>query len=144
MLVPGEWLECDDGIVRPVMRGEVLRADGGWEPDIFLLDTGADRTVLCGATSVAVAVPAIDAGRLGGIGGETGAISMQTQVRLTKDDGEPIVLRGEYAALTDPAALDMSILGRDVTGLFAVIVDRPGNYVALLSQRHAYQVSATT
>ena len=144
MLVPGEWLECDDGLVRPVMRGEVLRADGGWEPDIFLLDTGADRTVLCGATAVADAVPTSDAGRLGGIGGVTGAVSMQTQVRLTKDDGKPILLRGEYVALTDPVALDMSVLGRDVTGLFAVIVDCPGNYVALVSQHHTYQISATT
>ena len=144
MLVPGEWLECDDGIVRPVMRGEVLRADGGWEPDIFLLDTGADRTVLCGAISAALAVPTSDAGRLGGIGGVTGAVSMQTQVRLTKGDGRPIILRGEYAALTDPAALDMSVLGRDVTGLFAVVVDCPGNYVALVSQRHTYHITATT
>jgi hypothetical protein len=34
--------------------------------------------------------------------------------------------------------LDMNVLGRDIAGLFAVIVDRPGNVVCLLGQRHRY------
>ena len=49
MLIAGEWLICDDGIVRPVVRGEVETADGDWEPVLFLVDTGADRTVLSAA-----------------------------------------------------------------------------------------------
>jgi hypothetical protein len=31
--------------------------------------------------------------------------------------------------------------GRDITGLFAVIVDRPGDAVCLLGQRHRYAVT---
>jgi hypothetical protein len=34
----------------------------------------------------------------------------------------------------------MSVLGRDITGLFAVIVDQPGNVVCLLRQRHRYMI----
>ncbi len=30
MQINGEWLLCDDGIERPVMRGEVLSGDGFW------------------------------------------------------------------------------------------------------------------
>ena len=45
MQINGEWLICDDGIVRPVVRGEILAANGSWVPVPFLLDTGADRTV---------------------------------------------------------------------------------------------------
>ena len=35
---------------------------------------------------------------------------------------------------------DLSVLGRDITDLFAVIIDRPGNVVCLLSQRHRYTI----
>ena len=36
----------DDGIVRPVMRGEILASDGTWHRTEFLVDTGADRTLI--------------------------------------------------------------------------------------------------
>jgi len=47
---------------------------------------------------------------------------------------------GQYAAVTTPEALDMNVLGRDITGRFAVIVDPPGNIVCLLGQRHQYSI----
>jgi hypothetical protein len=37
-------------------------------------------------------------------------------------------------------ALDVSVLGRDLTSLFAVIVDRPHRVVCLLGQRHRYTI----
>ena len=46
MLFRGEWLLCDDGIVRPIIRGEILGSDGSWCAAEFVVDTGADRTVL--------------------------------------------------------------------------------------------------
>ena len=42
----GEWLQCDDGIIRPVIRAEILTGDGGWRVFELLIDTGADRTVI--------------------------------------------------------------------------------------------------
>jgi hypothetical protein len=36
----------------------------------------------------------------------------------------------------------MSVLGRDVLGLFAVIVDRPDNTVCRVGQRHRYVLVA--
>src|SRR5574341_1610362 len=45
MLISGVWHSCDDGIVRPVIRAEVLSGNGSWVKTLFLLDTGADRTV---------------------------------------------------------------------------------------------------
>ena len=39
----GEWLQCDDGIVRPVIRAELLTADDAWRAVELLVDTGADR-----------------------------------------------------------------------------------------------------
>jgi hypothetical protein len=49
MRFDGVWRECDDGVVRPVIRGEVRAADGAWAPVPFLLDVGADRTVFSAA-----------------------------------------------------------------------------------------------
>jgi hypothetical protein len=46
MRIYGEWLLCDDSVLRPVIRGEILESDGTWHPVAdFLVDTGADRTV---------------------------------------------------------------------------------------------------
>jgi hypothetical protein len=50
------------------------------------------------------------------------------------------MFRGQYAAITAVEALDMSVLGRDVTNLFAVIVDWPQRLVCLLGQRHQYTI----
>ncbi len=46
MRINGEWLSCEDQETRPVIRGEVLRANGSWRRLELLIDTGADRTVL--------------------------------------------------------------------------------------------------
>jgi hypothetical protein len=32
------------------------------------------------------------------------------------------------------------VLGRDITGLFAVIVDRPGDVVCFIGQQHHYVI----
>jgi len=45
MQLNGLWLLCADGVVRPVIRGEALAGDGAWIQTLFLIDTGADRTV---------------------------------------------------------------------------------------------------
>ena len=49
MRFDGVWRICDDGVVRPVIRGELRAADGAWTPVPFLLDVGADRTVFSAA-----------------------------------------------------------------------------------------------
>ena len=54
MRIDGEWLLCDDGIVRPVIRGEILAGDGTWQRAEFLVDTGADRTVFSAAVLAAL------------------------------------------------------------------------------------------
>jgi len=43
-------------------------------------------------------------------------------------------------AVTAVDALDINVLGRDITGLFSVIVDQPGDVVCLLGQRHRYTI----
>ena len=141
MRIEGEWYLCDDGIERPVIRGQTLASDGSWARTLFLLDTGADCTVLNAAIHAALRRPLmVTHQRLGGLGGGTDSVVVETQIRLTRDGGGSVVFRGHYAAVTDLEALDMSVLGRDITGFFAVIVDRPGNVVCLVGQRHQYAI----
>ena len=52
MVIEGEWYPCDDGVMRPVVRGEVVTRAGKRVLTLFLVDTGADRTVLDGDTFV--------------------------------------------------------------------------------------------
>lgn len=141
MRIDGEWLLCDDGVVRPVIRGEILAGDGTWKPAEFLVDTGADRTVFSAPVMASLGFPSVmTRGRLGGVGDVVDSIIVETQVRLTRELAGKVVLRGQYAAVTAVEALDISVLGRDIAGLFAVVVDRPGNLVCLLGQRHRYTI----
>ncbi len=50
MHINGVWSLCDDDVLRPVIYGEILTGSGLWVPTEFLVDTGADRTVLSAAT----------------------------------------------------------------------------------------------
>jgi hypothetical protein len=36
MRIDGEWLLCDDNVLRPIIRGEILTGHGFWEPAEFL------------------------------------------------------------------------------------------------------------
>jgi hypothetical protein len=46
-----------------------------------------------------------------------------TTIRFTHDDAGKATFRGQFAGVTDLEALDMSVLGRDILNLFALIVD---------------------
>lgn len=141
MRIDGEWYECDDEVVRPIIRGEVFSAHGNWEPVLFLVDTGADCTVFSAAI---LDVLGFELGRtrtrLGGIGGVAESVDVTTRIRLARDDGGNAVFRGRYAAFTQLESLDMSVLGRDIMQMFAVIVDRPNDVVSFVAQQHRYVV----
>lgn len=139
MRINGEWYLCDDGVVRPIIRGEVLNVNGFWEPTLFLVDIGADRTVLNAAILELLGFqPKEIFDKIGGIGGIAKAVIINTQVRLSCADESKAVFRGEFAAVVHLEALDISVLGRDIMDMFSVIVDRQGEVVCLLGQRHRY------
>ena len=141
MQISGEWLLCDDRVERPVIRGEVEAADGSWVPADFLLDPGADRTVF--SADIFNQLHLESSGtpdQLAGLGGIATSIVIATQIRLTSEAAGKVLFRGQFSAVTDPATLDMSVLGRDISNLFSVIIDHPGKVVCLLAQRHRYRI----
>lgn len=141
MKIDGEWRPCDDGVLRPVIRGEALAADGSWVHTLFLVDTGADRTVLDAVPFVALGHRLGPIGeRLAGVGGMAEAGLIETELRLCDEEGRRILFRGEYAAITQAGALDTCILGRDITDRFAVVIDRAGDRVCLVRRPHRCRI----
>jgi len=112
-------------------------ADEGWRRVLFLVDTGADQTVLSAdvlADPALAAMPAAVA--VEGAGGQVNTAALDTQLRLTCDAGMHVVFKGQFAASVDHHSLDMSVLGRDITNHFALLVDRAQEVVCLVGQRH--------
>jgi predicted aspartyl protease len=141
MRISGVWHLCDDGMVRPVLRGEILAGDGSWLKARLLVDTGADRTVFSADILDALDLqPTNSPDQLSGVGGMAASVVVETQIRLTHDDAGKAVFRGQFAGFTDLEALDMSVLGRDILNLFALIVDRQRDIVCLLGQEHSYTI----
>ncbi len=142
MRINGEWKLCDDGVVRPVMRARVLSSAGDWLVAEFLVDTGADRTVFDARTLGKLGLPALASEEeISGLGGLTGSVMIETKLNLPRDDGASVSFTSSFTAVTNPTALDLCVLGRDIMDLFAVIIDRPGNIICLLSQKHHYTIT---
>ncbi|MEK6302142.1 MAG: aspartyl protease family protein [Acidobacteriota bacterium] len=141
MRIDGEWLLFDDGVTRPVIRGLILTGHDSWLAAEFLVDTGADRTVFSAATLSKLGLQAVvSQERIGGLGGLADSVVVETQIRLSRETARPVDFRGQFAAATEVDALDINVLGRDITGLFAVIIDQPGDIVCMLGQRHGYSI----
>jgi hypothetical protein len=143
MQIPGQWTRCDDGVTRPTLRAKIRTGEGGALPILFLVDLGADRTALSSEILNRLKLqtdsppPGI---QFEGVAGSCDFVVVRTALELKRDDGVVAVIHGPFSVLTDPNAVMMSILGRDVLDNFDVIVSRPRNEVLLLSQRHTYQV----
>ncbi len=143
MRIVGDWFLFEDGESRPILRAKVQTGRGMMVTEQFLVDTGADRTVFSAALLQQLASPVEPAPadeRMLGIGGAAPYVIVESTIELTRDDGGPAVVRGKFAAVTDPLATDLSVMGRDVLNNFDVIVSRPKNEVLLLAPRHCYQI----
>jgi hypothetical protein len=141
MRIDGSWKLCDDGVLRLVFRAHVRTGDGSRMEVPFLADTGADRTVFSEAVFRALNLPPIGQPiQLEGVGGASASVAIDTDIEMQREDGTMVRFKGRFAAVTAPGMLDMSVLGREITNLFAVIVDRPGDVVCLLGAGHHYQV----
>ena len=130
-------------MTRPIVDAHVFGVDGKPYHDRFLIDSGADRTVFSAAFLAKLQLPLNKppAGiALTGISGDSAYALVNTALEFARDDGGPARVRGEFAAFTDPAATDLSILGRDVLDNFDVILSRRRNLVLLLAPNHQYHV----
>ncbi|HET6572327.1 MAG TPA: hypothetical protein VFG68_01905 [Fimbriiglobus sp.] len=137
MLILGSWEQQEDGIERPILRGEVAAPDGSWVGVPFLVDTGADRTVISAPYYAALVPAGVEpTDSLVGIGGVCRAVILTTTIQLYTADVRPMPFRGQFRVFAEPDASEMSVLGRDILNLFAVVVDHGGRKVCLVRDRH--------
>ncbi len=143
MRVNGQWLMCEDGVVRPAVFGLVRSADQQMVEVTFLLDAGADRTVFS-ADFLALLQPlessTTEQIHLSGVGGMVGSITVGTVIGFIRDDGRVATVRGQFGVFTEGESAELSVLGRDVTNNFGVIYDYPNRAVALLALPHYYEI----
>jgi hypothetical protein len=146
MRIVGEWFLCTDGETRPVVKAYTADAGGAEVERRFLIDTGADWTVLTAELLAMLGLPSAPppAGiALTGVGSRPAFVVVRTTLTLYADDQSPARLQGEFAAFTDPAAADMSILGRNILDHFDLVLSRRRNEVLLLAANHQYRVERT-
>ena len=143
MRIVGKWLVSDDGVTRPVLQAGVRALDGTLETDVFLIDSGADRTVFSADLLRRLGFPMTPApgnSILQGISGVCESVVVKTVVELTRDDRGVVHMRGDFAAFTDSSASNLSILGRDILNFFDLILSRRRSEVLLLASNHQYRV----
>ncbi|HQU41718.1 MAG TPA: retropepsin-like aspartic protease [Pirellulales bacterium] len=143
MRIDGEWRLFTDGATRPVVKADVLDQSGAGVGVRFLVDCGADRTVLTAPVLAVLGLPSqpSPAGtRIEGVSGYCDYVTVRSMLTFQRDDGGAATVRGEFLALTDPQATDLCVLGRDVTDNFDLILSRRRDEVLLLAPTHQYQV----
>lgn len=143
MRIVGEWWLFPDGVTRPVVTATMLDAAGQSVSIRFLVDSGGDRTALNASALDELRLPQEPSPadvHVRGITGESSYVTVRSAIEFTKDDGGVAKVRGEFLGLTDPAASDLCVLGRDVTDNFDLILSRRRADVLLLAPTHEYRV----
>jgi hypothetical protein len=145
MRIIGKWHACDDGIHRPTLVIDVISSTAKTVEERFLVDSGADATVFSAGliNRLGAATSSAPAGiSLSGIGGMQSYVQAHATLSLRRADGGIATVQANFAAFTDPAATDFSILGRDVLDHFDLIVSRRRDEVILLAPPSRYDIQA--
>jgi predicted aspartyl protease len=99
MRIDGEWVRFADGEYLPVVRGQVIALDGTPVETLFLIDTGADRTVLTSDVFEQLGLESIETDeRIVGVGGRVNSVQVATQIWMRREGG----LRASFNAPSGP------------------------------------------
>jgi hypothetical protein len=121
---------------------EVETAAGAWVGCDFLIDTGADVTVISPDVLQKFGRPtALAARQLGGIGGSVPTLEVWTTIRFRAPDGSVANIGGMRSAFGAPGTIPDCVLGLDILSAFALIADRPNDVVGLLRAPHSYTIN---
>jgi hypothetical protein len=142
MIIAGKWHLFPDGITRPVVSGAVGPVNGPLVDTQFLVDSGADRTVLSRQTldGLPASAQTGSGAAVAGVAGQAGCVVVQTILHFTREDGTTVRVHGAFPAFLALDASDIDILGREVLNNFEVILSYPRQEVLLLAPNHSYQI----
>lgn len=136
MRIKGRWVAGADGVERPVFDGHIAASGGVQHAVSFLIDTGADFTVLAPAVAqrlTDVVQPTPTTTLAGGIGGMQPVYEIAVDVLLPTTSGQRARIRGPLPILLTPGVLDLSVIGRNLLDQFTLIYDRPQGLLLLLT-----------
>jgi len=101
MRIDGTWAIDENGVPYPVIYAEILGVNGVWVAATFLVDTGAEATVIAADTVRQLGLQTQPSTRqLQGIGGLVNSVCIETQIKFTQLDGSPATVRHRFDALT--------------------------------------------
>lgn len=143
MRIDGLWLPDEAGVMRPAVFG-LIEISGREYPAHFLVDTGADQTVLGSdfAERLQSQTVSLPAARLVSAGGNVAGFFATATAVFVDDSGRKMSFSLTCAVLTDPAQANTHLLGRDVLDYFALICDREREIVTLLRSPHVYVIES--
>jgi predicted aspartyl protease len=138
MRVNGEWRETATTLPRPYLRAFMEAQDGSWVECLFLVDTGADRTLVTADVARRLWHPTLPSTRtVMGIGGVVDTHEVLTRVRFVGAAGEVFNIAGSYGVFLDELNTEC-ILGYDVLHRFTVIFEKRTNTILLLHPPTGY------
>lgn len=141
MRIDGRWISEPDGGVRPLIWAKVQDPSGQFVEVEFLVDSGADQTVLGAMANGMLNLDPVSTDlRLGGAGGMAEARGVSARLLFVKSDQRPFAINTECFVFEEENELETCILGRDVLNLFTVIFDYNNRLVCLLAPNHAYSI----
>lgn len=144
MRIDGHWHVDADSVLRPVLTGAVDDVAGGSVRVRFMVDTGADGSALTSADADELGIDPVESGgKLFGVAGDTAEVYVETVVRFVRDDGTTVAFRDRLSVLPPDSPFTLSVVGRNILNVFAVIVDRPGDAVTLVTGQHRYSIHAS-
>lgn len=145
MRISGQWIKSNGGIDWPIVLATIAGGRRIVSELPFLIDTGADQTLLSAEVAALLDLPSARlGGALHGVGSVIDSVVVSTSITLRREDGIDVRFSGVFACCTQPEVLDVSVLGRDILNHFAVVVDHPARSVFLLRDRHHYSITPKT
>lgn len=138
MRVKGEWRETATTIPRPYVRAFLEAQDGTWVECLFLVDTGADRTLVTADVARRLGRETLLSTRtIMGIGGIVETREVCTTLRLVGVSGRPYNATGSYGVFIDEMNTEC-VLGYDVLNRFAVVFEKRTDTIWLLHPPTGY------
>ncbi len=143
MRINGEWQPSIDNpdVIHPIVAGRIVVSSEQYVAP-FLVDTGADRTVIGSAyRQILRPYQQNTAESFLSAGGELDSFTATVQLVLLDASGRDVAFNLLCVVLTEPIQANNNLLGRDILDYFAVICDRSADEVILLRPPHKYHIS---
>src|SRR3974390_1035332 len=110
MVISGSWQQNDDGVTRPVIEIQVVGAGSRSVEEIFLIDSGADRSLFWAGLLDRLEFEESKGAKtekLHGLMGICESRVVNATLILKTREGQNVRINGDFPTTTDPATVDI-------------------------------------